>query len=317
MGLLILPDINLPAILPDLNLLDNVLYTTSKGQVTPGDLIKFVIVLTFSIIFLRVIIIYLRRTLKDHVSKDVGEPILKLLYYGSLVVIFISILPLIGIDPSGLLLAGGVAGIVLGFASQNIVGNLVSGCFLMFERPIKIGDQVDVNGIAGYVTDIRIISTLIRTYDGLLVRIPNQQVFTTNITNIVGHPVRRFEYTIRIRYSDDAGAAIWLIKDLIDKEPFALLSPSPSVFVNELGDSSVNIVVRIWAPVSEWFGLKTRLLWNIKKTLEENGIEIPYPQRVLHIKSETEKKPQLAEEPNINRLDETEPVLNFEERVLN
>lgn len=308
-------------IIPDINLIGYELYSTSQSTVTLGDLIKFVAILSFSIIFSRVLIIYLRRTLKDRVSKDVGEPILKLLYYGTLIVVFISILPLVGLDPSGLLLAGGVAGIVLGFASQNIVGNLVSGCFLMFERPIKIGDQVEVNGIAGYVTDIRIISTLMRTYDGLLVRIPNQQVFTTNITNIVGHPVRRFEYTIRIRYSDDAGAAIWLIKNLIDQEPFALLSPSPSVFVSDLADSWVNITVRIWAPVSEWFGLKTRLLWNIKKTLEENGIEIPFPQRVLHIKSEEEKKPQGTEEPNINKLEdkleETEPVLNFEERVLN
>lgn len=301
----------------DINFLDHAMYTTSKGPVTPGDLIKFVIILSFSVIFFRVLSIYLRRILKDRVSKDVGETILKVVHYGALVLIFISILPLIGLDPSGLLLAGGVAGIVIGFASQNIVGNLVSGCFLMFERPIKIGDQVEVNGIAGYVTDIRIISTLIRTYDGLLVRIPNQQVFTTNITNIVGHPVRRFEYTIRIRYSDDASAAIWLIRDLIDQEPFALLSPSPSVFVNELGESSVNITVRIWAPVSEWFGIKTRLLWNIKKTLEENGIEIPYPQRVLHIKSEPEKKQQVIEELNQNKLEETEPVLNFEERVLN
>lgn len=308
-------------ILPDINFLDNILYTTSKGSITPLHLIKFVAILSITVIFSRVLTIYLRRALKDRVSKDVGEPILKLLYYSTLIVVFISILPLVGLDPSGFMLAGGVAGIVLGFASQNIVGNLVSGCFLMFERPIKIGDQVEVNGIAGYVTDIRIISTLMRTYDGLLVRIPNQQVFTTNITNIVGHPVRRFEYTVRIRYSDDAGAAIWLIKDLIDKEPFALLSPSPSVFVSDLADSWVNITVRIWAPVSEWFGLKTRLLWNIKKTLEENGIEIPYPQRVLHVKSEEEKKSKLAEEPDKNelkgKLEETEPVLNFEERVLN
>lgn len=304
-------------ILPDINFFDFELYPTSKGIVTLGDLIKFVLILSFSVLLSKVLTIYLRRSLKDRVSKDVGEPVLKLLYYGSFIVVFISILPLIGFDPSGFLLAGGVAGIVIGFASQNIVGNLVAGCFLMFERPIKIGDQVEINGTAGYVTDIRIISTLIRTYDGLLVRLPNQQVFTTNITNIVGHPVRRFEYTIRIRYSDDASAAIWLIKDLIDKEPFALLSPAPSVFVNELGESSVNITARIWAPVNEWFGLKTRLLWNIKKTLEENGIEIPFPQRVLHINTNSEKPPQVIEELKENKFEENECVLNFEERVLN
>lgn len=294
-----------------INLLDFVLYNTSKAPVTLGDLLKFVLILFFSILLSKILTLYLRRSLKDKVSKDVGETVLKILYYGILIIVFISILPLIGLNPSALLLAGGVTGIILGFASQNIVGNLVSGFFLMVERPIKIGDQVEINGISGYVTDIRIISTLIRTYDGLLVRLPNQQVFTTNITNIVGHPVRRFEYTIRIRYSDDANAAIFLIKDLIDKEPFALLNPAPSVFVNDLGDSSVNLSVRIWAPVNEWFGIKTRILWNIKQTLEENGIEIPLPQRIVRIQTDAKKVPE-----ELMPVKEIESVLNYEERVL-
>ena len=298
----------------DLNFLDTILYPTSQAHVTLEDFLKFFLNLFFSILISRVLTLYLRRSLKDKVSKDVGETFLKVLYYGSLIVVFVSILPLIGIDPSGLLLAGGITGIIIGFASQNIVGNLVSGLFLMIERPIRIGDQVQINDVSGYITDIRIISTLIRTYDGLLVRIPNQQVFTTNITNIVGHPVRRFEWTIGIRYSDDANAAIWLIKDLIDKEPFALLNPSPSVFVNDLGESSVKLIIRIWAPVSEWFGLKTRLLWNIKQTLEENGIEIQFPQRIVHVHQIPEKLQVLEEKPKQER--EIECVLNYGERVL-
>lgn len=296
----------------DFNLLDCVLYSTSRESVTLGDLLKFIFILSFSILFSKILTLYLRRTLKDKVSKDVGETLLKILYYGILIVVTISVLPLIGLNPSALLVAGGVTGIILGFASQNIVGNLVSGFFLMVERPIKIGDQVEISGTSGYVTDIRIISTIIRTYDGLLVRLPNQQVFTTNITNIVGHPVRRFEYTIRIRYSDDADAAIFLIKDLIDKEPFALLNPSPSVFVSDLGDSSVNLTVRIWAPVNEWFGIKTRILWNIKRTLEEYGIEIPLPQRIVHIQSDPKKIPEELMPP----VKEIESVMNYEERVL-
>ncbi|HWR24732.1 MAG TPA: mechanosensitive ion channel family protein [Methanosarcina sp.] len=304
MGLLIL----------DFNFLDHFLYSGSEGPVTLGDLLKFILILSFAVLISRVITLYLRRSLKDKVSKDVGETFLKFLYYGTLIIVFISSLPLIGLNPSGLLLAGGITGIILGFASQNIVGNLVSGVFLMIERPIKIGDQVDISGLSGYVTDIRIISTHIRTYDGLLVRIPNQQVFTTNITNIVGHPVRRFEYKIGIRYSDDANAAIWLIKNLIDKEPFALLNPAPSVFVNDLGDSSVNIVVRMWAPVSEWFGLKTRLLWAIKQALEENNIEIPFPQRIVHLHTDHEKNP-IVDEPK-KKEEDIVSVLNYEERVL-
>lgn len=302
----------------NIDFLNVVLYQTiingATYNVTLGALLKFIFILSASVVVVRVLTLYLRRSLQDRVSKDVLEAVIKVLYYGTLCVVFISVLPLIGLDPSGLLLAGGVAGIVIGFASQNIVGNLVSGLFLMVERPIKIGDQVEISNISGYVSDIRVISTLVRTYDGLLVRIPNEQVFTTNITNLVGHPVRRFEYTVGIRYSDDADAAISIIKDLVDKEPFVLQNPSPSIFVNELGDNSVNLIVRIWAPVSEWFGLKTKLLWAIKKTLEANGIEVPFPQRVLHIEPTNKKEPQVLEE--IKEAEETESVLDHDERPL-
>ncbi len=295
----------------DLDFLD-ISLPISDGTVTLGSVLKFILILSFSTLIAKILSLYLRRSLKDRVSKDMCETIIKIFYYGMLTIVFLSNLSLIGINPSALLVAGGVTGIILGFASQNIVGNLISGFFLMVERPIKIGDQVEISGISGYVTDIRIISTIIRTYDGLLVRLPNQQVFTTNITNIVGHPVRRFEYTIRIRYSDDADTAIFLIKDLIDKEPFALLNPPPSIFVSDFGDSSVNLTVRIWAPVSEWFGIKTRVLWNIKKTLEDYGIEVPLPQRIVRIQSDPKKIPEEMMPPE----KQIESVINYEERVL-
>jgi small-conductance mechanosensitive channel len=268
---------------------NHTLYSATKNPVTVGDVFQFVLILSLTILISKIITLYLRRSLKDKVSKDVGETVIKFFYYGTIIIVSISALNQMGIDLSGLLLAGGITGIILGFASQNIVGNLISGIFLIVEKPIKIGDQVEIDKISGFITDIRIISTLIRTYDGLLVRIPNQQVFTSNITNLVGFPVRRFDFTIGIRYSDDADKAIFLIKDLIDKEPFALLNPAPSVYVSELGESSVNLIVRIWAPISEWFTLKTNLVLSIKKIIQENGIEIPFPQRVVYLHNVPEK----------------------------
>jgi small-conductance mechanosensitive channel len=247
--------------------------------------------LSLTILVSKIITLYLRRYLKDKVSKDVSETLLKFVYYFSIIVVFIAILPLIGLDPSGLLLAGSITGIILGFASQNIIGNLISGIFLLIEKPIKIGDQIKIDTISGFVTDIRIISTLIRTYDGLLIRIPNQNVFTSNITNSVSYPVKRFDINFRIRYSDDANYAILIVKDLISKEPFALLSPAPSVTVVELGESSVNLVARIWAPTTEWAPLNSNLIWAIKKALEESAIEIPFPQRVVYLHTVTEKNP--------------------------
>ena len=158
--------------------------------------------------------------------------------------------------------------------------------FLLWEKPIKIGDQVNVDNIAGFVEDVHIVSTIIRTYDGLFVRIPNEKVFTSNITNYVANVARRFEYVIGIRYADDANRAIEIIRDVIDREPFALKYPEPVIFVDNLGDSSVNIVVKIWAPSSEWYNVKMKLLWKIKVELEKNGIEIPFPQRVIWFANE-------------------------------
>jgi small-conductance mechanosensitive channel len=291
-------------------------YLGSNGQpVTLGAIFKFILILSLTVLISKIVTLYLRRYFKDKVSKDAGETFLKFLYYGTIIVVFVSTLNIIGVNPSGFLLAGGITGIVLGFASQNIVGNLISGIFLMIEKPIKIGDQVEISGTSGIVNDIRIISTIMRTYDGLLVRIPNQQVFSSNITNLVGHPVRRFEFTVGIRFKDDADRAIELIKDLIDKEPFALLNPEPSVFVSELGESSVKLIIRIWAPVSHWFKLKTNLVWAVKKMLEENGIEIPFPQHVVYLHNIPVEN-QIQEELNQNKEKEIESVLNYEERVL-
>lgn len=287
----------------------------SKNPVTVGDISQLVLILALTILISKIIALYLRRSLNDKVSKDVGETVIKFFYYGTIIIVSVSALHMLGIDLSGLLLAGGITGIILGFASQNIVGNLISGIFLMIEKPIKIGDQVEIDKISGFITDIRIISTLIRTYDGLLVRIPNQQVFTSNITNLVGFPVRRFELTFGIRYSDDADNAISVIEDLIDKEPFALLNPEPAIFVSELGDSAVKIVVRIWAPISEWFSLKSNLVLAAKKTLEEKGIEIPFPQHVVYLHNIPEKN-HFSEGPKYDHEKEIESVLNYEERVL-
>ena len=109
------------------------------------------------------------------------------------------------------------------------------------------------------------------------------------ITNYVANTARRFEYVVGIRYSDDADEAIEIIKDLIEEHPIALKNPSATVFVDNLGDNAVNIIVRIWAPPIEWYDLKMEMLWKIKKGLEENGIEIAFPQRTVWLANELRK----------------------------
>ena len=129
--------------------------------------------------------------------------------------------------------------------------------------------------------DIRIISTVIRTLEGTSVRIPNEIVFTSSLTNFWDNTVRRIDYEIGIRYSDDAEKAIRIINETIDDEPMALKNPPPITYVDNLGDNSVNIYVLFWAPYSEYFNVKRDTLWKIKLAVEKEGIQVPFPQRVL------------------------------------
>jgi small-conductance mechanosensitive channel len=255
--------------------------TIVYANVTVFNLIVSLVIILVAFIASRFISVYLRRILKEKIEKSQLEILTKIIKYGIIVLAVIFILPNMGIKLSGLMVAGGIFGLAIGFASQSIIGNLISGLFLFIERPLKIGDGVNIGGSVGMVEDIRIMSTTLRQYDGLFLRVPNQKVFTSNLTNFVAHVARRFVYNVGIRYEDDADRAIEIIKGLINDHPLALANPEPNAFVDELGDNAVVILVRIWAPSNEYFAVKMELLLKIKKTLEENGIEIAFPQRTV------------------------------------
>jgi small-conductance mechanosensitive channel len=257
------------------------IFGTQIGEtgITYGDLFWLIVILAVAIIIARVVTANMRRALEEKIPKNDLEILLKIIYFGILILGVMVALP--NVDLSGVLIAGGIVGLVIGFASQSVVANFISGLFLIIERPVKIGDNVNVGEISGNVDDIHILSTIVKTYDGVYVRIPNEKVFTSNITNYWSNPARRFEYVVGIRYADDAEKAIHIIRQQIWEHPFALKSPAPSVYVDELGDNGVNIMVRIWAPSHVWWDVRTHLLWKIKVALEAEGIEIPFPQRTL------------------------------------
>jgi small-conductance mechanosensitive channel len=254
---------------------------TVYGSVTLFNLLTALLIFLAALLVSKLISVQLRRSLKDKLAREHLEILIKVTTYGMIVIAALWIMPTVGIEPSGLLVAGGIIGLAVGFASQSIIGNLISGLFLMGERPVKTGDLVEIAGNMGVVEDIQIISTSIRTLDGLFIRIPNETVFTSSITNYSCNPVRRFELAIGISYADDANQAIKIIKEIAAEHPLILINPPPQVFVDSLGDSSVDLIARFWAPTSEWYSVKMELLWKIKEAIEAEGITIPFPQRVL------------------------------------
>ena len=140
----------------------------------------------------------------------------KLIYFGIIILSFLVFTSTTGVDFSGLLVAGGIFGIVIGFATQSVVSNLISGIFLMIEKPVKQGDQIEVLGsdVTGTLLDISTFSVRVRKYDGTVVRIPNESFFTSNIRSLSSTPVRRSEAVVGIAYKEDIDGAI----SVMDKE---------------------------------------------------------------------------------------------------
>lgn len=236
----------------------------------------FISIITKKIIY-RVSIRFMPQTIAYNLAR--------IIYYTLVIIFAISALSILGINLTGLIIAGGFLGIILGFALQSITANLVSGIFLYWERPLKPGDFVDINGQLGIVEDISIMSTKIRGLDGVLIRIPNNEVFNSVIKNIGATPARRLEFIVGIAYREDAEKAYQIIRNELSKHPFILAKPEPDVYVEELGDSSVNIRVRMWVPSSEWYNVKKEIIWRIKKAITEAGIEIPFPQNDVWFRS--------------------------------
>ncbi len=257
--------------------LDTVIY----GDVTVLDLIIFAIVVVLSVVVAKIIGLYLKRSLSDRIEKAELDRLIKVV---QVIIILFGIwfaLPSFSFDIGQLLVVGGTIGLIIAFASQKIVSNLGSGIFLLIERPVKPGDTIKVGDAEGTVQQIHILSTIIKNYDGIYVRIPNEQVFGSNITNFVANPARRFEFLVNIGYGSDAEKAVRVIRTLLEEHPFVLKNPAPDIFVSKLGDSGVEVTIYIWTPSLVWWQVRTELLQKIKEALDREGIELPFPQRVV------------------------------------
>ncbi|MEM0099792.1 MAG: mechanosensitive ion channel family protein [Desulfurococcaceae archaeon] len=194
-------------------------------------------------------------------------------------------LSILEIDLTGLLIAAGFAGIVVGLAAQQTLSQLFAGIALIIEGRLKIGDSVKVGDDWGIVTSVGLLSTKIRLWSGEVLTIPNSNVMSSKIYNYSKSIARRADITIGISYNADISKAINIIKRVLDEKELVLAVPPPTVIVDNLGDSAVVLKILFWLPSKEYWTIRREIIREIKEALEKEGIEIPYPQRVLWVKS--------------------------------
>ena len=208
--------------------------------------------------------------------------------YGIFFIFFISALQGINFPTEWFLGAAGVLTIALGFASQTSVSNLISGLFLLGEGTMEVGDIVEISGTTGEVLSVDLLSTKLRTFDNMFIRIPNETIIKSKVTNISRMPIRRIDIPIQIAYSENLSKVRELLEDLAYNHPLALEEPSAMLFTQGFGDSGVNLQFSVWAIKENFLELKSDMYEGIKQCFEEHNIEIPFP----HIKILRDEKSQ-------------------------
>jgi len=200
---------------------------------------------------------------------------------------FVVALSMLGINIGPLLAAIGAAGFIVGFALQGTLSNFAAGILILVYHPYDVGDLVDISGTFGTVEAMTIVSTTLRTLDNQKVIVPNNKIWGDIITNATGTSKRRVDMVFGIGYSDDIGKAQKILEDILESHPTILKDPPPVVRVHELGDSSVNFVVRPWVATENYWDVYWDVTRSVKERFDAEGVSIPFPQRDVHLHNAT------------------------------
>lgn len=204
-----------------------------------------------------------------------------------------------GVQTTSIVAVIGAAGLAIGLALQGTLSNVAAGVMIILFRPLKIGDFVQVNDVVGTVTDVTLNFTEIADLGNVRVVVPNSEVWGNTIKNYNANPERRAQWVFGVGYGADLAKAEHVIRDTIMADDRSKAEPEPFIQVNNLGDSSVDFLVRVWCRSQDYFQYQADMKRKVKEALDANGIDIPFPTRMLVQQGQPEKaqgKPAMAAE---------------------
>ncbi|MUI55502.1 small-conductance mechanosensitive channel MscS [Aliivibrio fischeri] len=220
---------------------------------------------------------------KKKMDKAVVDFVHTLVRYLLFIIVLIAALGKVGVQTASVVAVIGAAGLAVGLALQGSLSNFAAGVLIVAFRPFKSGDYVEIGGVAGSVDSIQIFQTILTTPDNKMVVVPNGGVIGSPITNYSRHATRRVDHVIGVSYSADLKKTKEVITKVLESDPRVLKTPAPTVGVVALADSSVNFVVRPWCKTDEYWDVYFDTLQAIKEGLDNEGIEIPFPQMDVHL----------------------------------
>ncbi|MFO7939726.1 MAG: mechanosensitive ion channel [Bacteroidales bacterium] len=248
------------------------------------DFIKALFVLIVGFWIIR---IFNRRFLKFMEKREV-EPSLRgfvqtLLSTTLKILLIISVMSMVGIEMTSFIALIAAAGLAVGLALQGTLQNFAGGVIILILKPFRVGHFITAQGHSGTVKEIQVFNTILKTPDNKTIVIPNSPLATGSLINYSVEENRRCDFTFGIGYGDDIDKAKLLLKNLIDVDERFLQDPAPQIVVGELGDSSVNIIVRAWVKASDYWDVFFEYTEKVKKIFDKEGINIPFPQHDVHL----------------------------------
>ncbi len=251
------------------------------------DVIGAIIILIIGNIISKRVPITLAKVLaKRNVDQTVVNFLGSLTRMSIMIVTLLLVLAQFGVQTASLIAVLGAAGLAIGLALQGTLSNVAGGVMLLFFRPIKVGNFVEVAGHAGTVKSVNLFTTEMATGDNVQIILPNASVWGSAIKNFSFHPTRRVDMVMGIDYSDDMDKARDILLSIIEADERSLKDPAPMVVVSELADSSVNFTVRIWCNSGDYWPLKFDMTKKFKEGFDKEGISIPFPQSSVHMVKE-------------------------------
>ena len=236
------------------------------------------------VIVIRVVMRALARSLDksraDRTATSFLHSMVRAALYAILAVMVLSVL---GVPMTSIAAILGTVGLTIALGLKDSLAHIAGGFIILFTKPLKVGDFVEYDGIQGTVESIAIMQTKLRCENGTAVFIPNGKVADAVILNYSETPNRRIDLKFGISYEDDAEHAKALIREVLRKHPYVLTSPEPTVRIGNLGDSAVEIYLRVWTRHEHYWALYYDLHEQIRAAFDEGGIHIPYPQMDVHV----------------------------------
>lgn len=215
----------------------------------------------------------------------------RVVFYGLSILLIASALHQLGFNLGVLLGAAGILTVALGFASQTSASNLISGLFLIAERPFVVGDIIRVDDTTGEVLSVDLMSVKIRTFDNLYVRVPNETVIKSRITNLTHFPLRRVDVQVGVAYKEDLARVQEVLQAVAAANPLCLEEPEPLFIFKRFGDSALELQFSVWGRRENYLQLLNSVHREIKTAFDAAGIEIPFPHRTLYAGTVTEPFP--------------------------